>query len=90
MNLLNLKINKVEEHTKVRKYLELKGMSFFTYTPKSLKPYTLIVRGLLETYDVNDLQGFIDERELDIRVTKIVKLRGDRWIIQLTNDSDVQ
>lgn len=83
-------LNKSEDHSKVRQYLETPGMSFYTYTPRELKPSTMIIRGLSETYDESDLREFIDECGLDLKVYRIVRLVGDRWLGQLTIDSDTK
>lgn len=88
--IVNVKLNRVEDHEKVKKLLEKDNISFFTYTPKDQKPYTFMIRGLSETYDESDLQGFIAERGLNITVNRMVKLGGDRWILQLSSDSDAK
>lgn len=89
-NLIHLKLKKSEDHSKVRQYQETQGTSFYTYTPIELKPSTLIIRGLSETYDESDLREFIDECSLDLKVNRVVRLVGDRWLVQFTNDSDTK
>lgn len=89
-NMVNLKLGSVADHQKVRLLLEGERVSFFTYTPRDMKPYTMIIKGLSDTYEVEDLRTFIVDSKFDVDIRKIVKLRNDRWLIQVTNDSDVK
>lgn len=89
-NLIELKLVKVEDHAKVRSFLESQQLPHYTYTLKDAKPYTLMVKGLSETYDENDLRSFISEKQKDLVLKSVTKLEGDRWIVQLDGNSDVQ
>lgn len=65
-------------------------MPYYTYTPRDVRPFTLMVRGLSGTYDVDDLRKFIQDCKMNLEIKSIVKLDGDRWIVRLSGDSDVQ
>lgn len=87
-NLIGLKLARAEDYAKTKLFLERDKVSFYTFTPKGLKPRTLIVRGLSDTYDEKDLQGFIDEHQTSVRVERITKIGGGRFILQMSGDSD--
>lgn len=88
-NMIGLMVGTVQDHTMVKQYLEREKISFFTFTPKILRPYSLVVRGLSDTYDVDDLKEFIEERKLNLKVVNIIKAFNDRWIVQLDRESDI-
>lgn len=89
-NLVGLRLVKAEDHAKVKTILQREKISFYTFTPKHQKPCTLIIRGLSDTFDESDLLAYIQKRKINATVERIVKLPGDRWIIQLSSDSDIQ
>ncbi|XP_059220321.1 uncharacterized protein LOC131995567 [Stomoxys calcitrans] len=89
-NLISLQLSKTEEHTKVREFLMKKGLDSYTYTPKELKPCSLMVEGLSGTYEIDDLKLFLEECGLTLNVMGVIKLRGDRWIVQLGGGSDIK
>lgn len=88
--MVELKLAKIEDHSKVRSFLENENLSHYTYTPSDAKPYTLMVKGLSGTYEESDLREFINEKQKDLVIKSIVKLEGDRWIVRLDGGSDVQ
>lgn len=49
-NLLNLKVNGTPDHQKVKSMLEDGKMSFFTYTPNELKPYSVVIEGVRRSH----------------------------------------
>ncbi|XP_075170433.1 uncharacterized protein LOC142242762 [Haematobia irritans] len=89
-NLIGLVLGTEQDHMKVRSHLELKKYNFFTFTPKTLKPYSLMIKGLSETYEVEDLLDFIKEKKLQVTVTNVIKMQDDRWIVQLDRESDIK
>lgn len=62
----------------------------YTYITRVLKLSPMIIRGLSDTYNESDLRQFIDDGGLDLKVNKIVRMVGNRWLVQLTNDSDTK
>lgn len=88
-NLVGLYLSKMEDHVKTKDFLTELGLNFFTFTPRELRPFSLMIRGLSSTYDIEDLRQFLEGCGLELDVLKIIKLERDRWIVQLGNGSDV-
>lgn len=94
INILNgkniqLKLKKLEDFIATREMLDNENINYFTYTPNELKPRTLLVKGLSETYDVEDLKDFIKTKNLPLDIKSIIKLKGGRWVLQLGRASDL-
>lgn len=89
-NLINLKLNTNGDHEVIRKFLEERGVSHFTFTPRELKPVSVIIKGLSDTFDKEDLEGYINENMPELGLRNVVKLRGDRWVVQLDKSADIK
>ncbi|XP_059221027.1 uncharacterized protein LOC131995847 [Stomoxys calcitrans] len=89
-NMIVLKLVRLEDHARVKQYLIGEGTSFYTFTPRNMRPYTIMLSGLSSTYDVEDLKAFLDATGIKICDMVIKKLMYDRWIVQLGQDSDVK
>lgn len=89
-NLIHLKLSTNEDHQKIRKYLESQNSQFYTYTPQEQKPNTLLVKGVSDTYDESDLKQYIEETDPKLKVNKVIKLTGCRWLVQFAQDVDIK
>lgn len=85
---MNLRVNNTPDHLKVREFFEKDKISFFTYTPNDLKPFSLVIDGLSVSYDVGDLKAYLEGLGISLNVLKIVKLKGDQWLVHVSNESD--
>lgn len=88
-NTINLSLNSTEDHQLVKQFLKEQKVAFFTYTPSELKPYSVLVKGLSSSYEIEDLESHIKGLNANVTVNKIVKFNGDRWLVQLSHDSDL-
>lgn len=89
-NIVNVKLDTSQDHQMVKKYFEEEKISFYTYTPAELKPYTVMIKGLSSVYEVAEVESFFANLKMGIKVQKIVKLNGDRWLVQVSHDSDIK
>lgn len=89
-NMIELKLNTIEDHHKVKHYLNENKINFYTYTPFDLKPFSILIRGLSSTYDVEDIKEHFELLEIQLTINRIIKLNGDRWLVQLSHDSDLK
>ncbi|CAG5078033.1 Similar to ORF1: Nucleic-acid-binding protein from transposon X-element (Drosophila melanogaster) [Cotesia congregata] len=71
------------------KLLELK-VQFYTYTPKDLKPQTVVLKDIYGNYTADDIKADILEANKDIIITKIIpivcknsKYKKQHFIIQI-------
>lgn len=88
-DIVNLSLNSNEDHQTVKNFLKGQQISFFTYTPSEMKPYSVIIKGLSSSYEVGDLEDHIKSLDADLTVNRVIKFNGDRWLVQLSHDSDV-
>lgn len=83
--MIELKVTKIEDFYTAKEFLEKEKIPYFTYTPKDLKPRTLILKGISENWKKEDIEGFIFDKKLNIDIKSIIKLNGDRWLVQVDN-----
>lgn len=89
-NMVTLKVINKEDHTKIKNLLNEHKYSFFTYTPKDEKPISLVIKKLSSTWDENDIRSYLEEKKLNIKILKLIKLEGNKWIFKLSHDSDIK
>lgn len=87
--MIELKVTKIEDFYTAKEFLDKEKIPYFTYTPKDLKPRTLILKGISENWEKEDIEGFIFDKKLNIDIKSIIKLNGDRWLVQVDNSTDL-
>lgn len=50
-NIINLKVDTSQDHQMAKKHYEEEKISFYTYPPSELKPYSVMIKGLSSIYD---------------------------------------
>lgn len=89
-NATNIGVCTLEDFEKVKKLLVEHKINYYTYTPKGLRPYTLVLEGLSGTYDVDDVRSYLSGLQIKLDINRLVKLEGNRWLLQLSRESDVE
>lgn len=86
----------IEAHTKITDILRTNKQEFFTYTPKSLRPKTLVLKGLSGEFNEEELLSeFVSLDLLNTKIIKISKMKTNTnnehriiYIVNLTHDSE--
>ena len=90
-----LQLTAAEDRLKVINSLRSENRPFFTYTPKTEKPYCLILKGIDHSYDVEDVTVALHNLHINVNVISITKMIVQRryssmWIVSVTPDSDIK
>lgn len=88
-NATNIGVCTLTDFEKLKTLLSEKGVNYYTYTPKGLRPYSVVIEGLSGSYSVDDVREDLTGLQMKLDLIRIVKLDGDRWLVQLSRDSDI-
>lgn len=88
-NVTEVKVCSLDDHAKLRKLLEEQKVKFFTYTPKAQKPFSILVKGIADTYDESDVRSYFADLKVNISLIRVVPLGGDRWLLKISSESDM-
>lgn len=99
-NVTQVIVYNLNNFNRVKVILKEHEKHFFSFTPKGLKPISILLRNLDRTFDESDIIEGINELKLDnVKVEKIYKFKTNNstkkkidlnlWAIQLTPDSNV-
>lgn len=88
-----LAINRSTYDVIKNKFLELK-VQFYTYTPKDLKPQTIVLKHIYGNYSADDIKAEILEANNNINIIKVIPIecknsvyKKQHFIIQITANS---
>ena len=97
-NKHSLIINDMNNYDKMKSMFKEVNTSFFTFTPKELKPKSIVLKGLNEEEDITELKASIESQE-NIKVINITQLKTKRsiekniklplYIIQCSPETDM-
>lgn len=95
-NLIKIYTYDLGDFQKVKELLDSQSANYYTFTPKSLVPHNLILFGLDNTFDFNDLKSFLANTglQLDLLGAKQIQLNksipsSKAWVLKFSNASDV-
>ncbi|KAK0174282.1 hypothetical protein PV327_011031 [Microctonus hyperodae] len=85
-------------HTAIKAILQQKEINFYTFTPKNLRPKTLILKGMQGGFNEKDVVDEINKHKLSkVTITKITKIIFDKsqqdkfhFLVQITPETKVQ
>lgn len=89
-NVANIKVCTLEDYDKMKGLLEEQKVHFFTYTPKSLRPFSIVIGGLSGCFEAQEILEYLGGLQIDIKVINLTKLGGNTWLLKLTRDSDIR
>ena len=49
----------LEDFDKLKNLLKEQGIDFYTYTPKSQRPFSVVVKGLSDTFESNEVLEYM-------------------------------
>lgn len=95
-DLISIIAKNTNNHEEIINMLIINKKKFHSYTPKSEKIKTLVLKGIRGGYDENEIKAELDELNLnDVKITKVSKLQFDRskphiyhFLVQLDKDSN--
>ncbi|KAI8116357.1 hypothetical protein CVS40_11566 [Lucilia cuprina] len=76
-NATNIGVCTLVDFEKVKTFLTELKVNFYTYTPKGLRPYSLVIEGLSGTYSVEDVKGYLDGLKIRLEIIRIVNLGNE-------------
>lgn len=86
----NVEVCTLADYEKIRaKFLEEK-VAFYTYTPKGQSPYTVVIKGLSDTFDEREVREYIERMQIRIEILRIRKLGNNKWLLSMSRDSDTK
>lgn len=98
-NCSRIQLESKDDYVKIKDLLSVENTAFHTYTPKDEKPTSVIIRHLCPSFDHNDIEGALNELNINIKIRSIspfetdyAKRNGKRlglWLVQLEPQSDV-
>lgn len=97
-NKHSLITNSIEDYEQIKNIFKEVNTNYFTFTPKDHKPKTIILKGLNEDEEVNEIKKSIEN--FNIKVLNVSQLKTKRsiatnnklplYIIQCTSDTDMR
>ena len=64
-------------------------VQFYTHPVKGPKPHMVVISRLSDTFDVKEVEDHINGLDMSVTVIGVTKMGGNRWLIKLSNDSDL-
>lgn len=95
--LTTVQPSNIENHKKITEILIKNNQQYYTYTPKSLRPKTIVLKGISGEFNEQDIKDEIEELKLqNTNILKITKMKTSQknshrniFLIQLTHDSEL-
>lgn len=89
-HVTNIGVCSLEDFDKLKNLLKEQKIDFYTYTPKSQRPFSVVVKGLSDTFDNNEVLEYMQSLQINIRIIGLHKLGGDKWLFQIGRESDIR
>lgn len=89
-NVTNIGVCTLEDYDKLKTMLKELGVNFYTYTPKSQRPFSVVVKGLSDTFEESEVLEYIQSLQINLKIIGLHKLGGDKWLIQIGRESDIR
>lgn len=83
-----IQILNISDYKKVRNLFIQENIKHFTFTPKSDKPLTFILKNFPSYYDEGELISALNSVELNFKVIRVSKFKNN-WLVQFENSSDI-
>lgn len=87
--VVNIGVCTLDDFDKVKSMLERKKVEFYTYTPKGLRPFTVVIEGLSHSFEPQEILSYFEGLNMKINVVSLVKLGVDKWVVRISKDSDI-
>lgn len=87
-SVTNIGVCTLDDFYKLKNMLEEQKINFYTYTPKGLRPFSVVIKGLSHSFEEQEVLDYLGGLQIKLRVIKLVKLSADRWLLQLPRDSE--
>lgn len=89
-NVTNIYCKSLEDHQLTKDLMLRNNIKFYSYTPKSLRPYNVVVKGLSGDYEEEDVRGHLRDLKLQLELIKVTHIGANRWLLQLGRQSDLE
>lgn len=86
----NFNVFTLEDYSKLKGFLVERKLGFYTYTPKGLTPFSVVVYGLSDMYSEEEVRAHLEGLPLKLVIQRVTKLGRDKWLIHLTRESDIE
>lgn len=89
-NVANIGVCTLDDYEKMKVLLEDQKVQFFTYTPKSLRPFSVVIEGLSGCFEAQEVLDYLGGLQIGMKIISLTKLGGNTWLLKLTRDSDIR
>lgn len=88
-NVTHINTIKLEDYFEVKKFLSDNKIKFYSYTPRELKPYSVVIKQLSSVYEEDEIINYLNGLNINMHINKLAKFGNDKWLIQLAKSSDI-
>lgn len=98
-NCTHIISSSLEDHKLLREHLKNENQKFYFYTPKDEKPINVIIRGIDNSYDENDIISELNNLNIKIDVLRVMRystnnskrknIKLNLWLLKMAPGSDV-
>ena len=89
-NVTNVYCRSLVDYQKTKDLMERDSIRFYSYTPRALRPYNVVVKGLSGCYEEEDVRGHLADLKIQLELVKVSHIGADRWLLQLGRQSDLE
>lgn len=89
-NVTNIGVCTLDDFGKVKGLLQEEKVDFYTYTPKGLRPFSVVIEGLPCSFEPKDIEDYLVGLQMNIKVIGITRLGNDKWVLRMSRDSDIR
>lgn len=89
-NVTNVYCKSLADYKLTKDLMLSNSIKFYSYTPKALRPYNVVVKGLSGDYEEEDVRGHLQYLKLQVELTKVTYIGGNRWLLQCGRQSDLE
>jgi len=86
--MTHIKVFTLEDFLKTKLMLDSNKISYYSYTPKELKPITLILKKLPQTiFNKEEVKTAIQEKCPEIKILTVKEFKKSFWLVQIEKSS---
>ncbi|KAI8116411.1 Nucleic-acid-binding protein from transposon X-element [Lucilia cuprina] len=89
-HVTNIGVCTLVDFDKLKAMLSEEGVHYYTHTPKAQRPFSTIIRGLSDSFDKEEVLGYMQSLQIRVKIMGLYKLGNDRWLFQLSRESDLR
>lgn len=87
-NRTQIKVFSLEDFLKTKQMLDCKKIHYFSYTPKELKPLTLILKKLpQQIFSKEEVKMAIQENCPEVKILTVKEFKKSFWLVQIEKSS---